>query len=701
MRNRLCLCTDSPEPSGVGEHMLALAASLAGAWDITLAAPAVDVALLSRAAANGLAIRTLPEDERATVSWFASAGFHLVHVHAGIGWEGHGLAASARGAGVPVVLRTEHLPYLITDTREALAYKAGLRHVDRVICVSEFVSASHSAAGVPRERLATIQNGIAPVAPNRTRAETRADLCLDEQRPVIITIARFSPQKGHATLLAAAERVLQLRPDARFLLIGTGPEEGALRAIVERRCLGQAVRFLGRRDDVPDLLQAADLMVLPSLFEGLPLVVLEAMAAQRPVIASRIGGTDEAVVDGLTGRLFEPGDAAGLADAVLTMLAEPKAAEAAGIAGKARFERHFRAARMAAETHELYAASLHTSAISSQNKGSIMQRTRIGFIGAGGIAQRHLGVLEQFQDVEIVAFADTQVERAVEAAARFGARAYASHTEMLAGSALDAVFICVPPFAHGAPERDAVHRRLPFFVEKPLSADLHTAEAISREVAAAGLVTGVGYHWRYLDTVDEARTLLAETPAQLISGYWLDSTPPPQWWWKQAMSGGQVVEQTTHILDLARYLVGEVEQVFGVTGHLKRDDFPGLDIATASSASLKFANGSVGNIASTCVLKWGHRIGLHLFADGLAIELTDREIMVDRGQGRPVRHAEGDPVWREDRDFIDAVKGGPNLIRCSYQEALKTHRLAMAIAQSAADEMPVSLGAPGREIERV
>jgi predicted dehydrogenase/glycosyltransferase involved in cell wall biosynthesis len=698
MRSRICLCTDSSEPSGVGEHMLALAALLGHAWNITLAAPAIDTALLSRAAVIGLAVKTLPADETESASWFASAGFDLVHVHAGIGWEGHGLAASARAAGVPVVLRTEHLPYLITDTDEAAAYALGIHQVDRIICVSQFVTTSHVAAGIAAERLATVRNGIVPPSPRRTRAEVRASLCLGDETPVIITIARLSPQKGHGTLLAAAEEILQLRPDARFLLIGTGPEEGMLRAIVEQRSLGQAVLFLGRRNDVPDLLQAADLMVLPSLFEGLPLVVLEAMAAELPVIASRIGGTDEAVVDGVTGRLFEAGDTAELVDAVLAFLADPIAAKAAGKAGKARFRRQFQAARMAEETHRLYDESL---AASSKNRGSIMQRVRIGFIGAGGIAQRHLGVIEQFQDVEIVAFADTQMERAVEAAARCGARAYPNHTEMLAGPTLDAVFICVPPFAHGAPERDVVRRRLPFFVEKPLSADLHTAEAISREVAAAGLITGVGYHWRYLDTVAEARALLAETPAQLISGYWLDSTPPPQWWWKQAMSGGQVVEQTTHILDLARYLVGEVEQVFGVTGHLKRDDFPGLDIATASSASLKFANGAVGNIASTCLLKWGHRIGLHLFADGLAIELTDREIMVDRGQGRPMRHAEGDPVWREDRDFIDAVKGGPNLIRCSYEEALKTHRLAMAIAQSAADEMPINLGSLGREIERV
>lgn len=699
-RRKICLCTDSLEPSGVGEHMLALATALSAAWDITLAAPPNDRELLSRAAALGLVVRELPMLASGIEDWFARAGFSLVHVHAGIGWEGHGLARGARAAGVPFLVRTEHLPYLLTDPEEKAAHAEGVAQVDRVICVSRAVAASHHQAGIDPGKIIIIRNGIAPAMARRSRAEVRATLGLSGQK-VIVTVARLSAQKGHRTLLDAAPEVLSAHPDACFLLVGTGPEEIALRKIVQRKSLGASVRFLGRRDDVPDLLAAADLLLLPSLFEGLPLVVLEAMAAGLAVVATRIGGTEEAVADGITGRLFGAGDAAELARCVTGLLADPAAAAAAGTAGEERFRREFQAARMAGETHGLYVAGLRSlSAISSCNPGAAMSRVHIGFIGAGGIAQRHLGVLEQFDDVEIAAIADTQPGRAAEVARRFGARAYDSHAEMLAAQKLDAVFICVPPFAHGAPERDVLRRGLPFFVEKPLSADLGTAEAIAREVAAAGIITGVGYHWRYLDTVEEARALLAQAPAQLVSGYWLDATPPPEWWWKQTLSGGQIVEQATHILDLARYLVGEVEQVFGLIGHLQREPFPGLDVATASSASLKFASGAVGSISATCVLKWGHRIGLHLFSDGLAIELSDREIMVDRGRGRPVRTAKGDPVWHEDRDFIDAVKGLPDRIRCSYREALQTHRLALAIARSAAQETPVQL-AQGREMENV
>lgn len=321
-----------------------------------------------------------------------------------------------------------------------------------------------------------------------------------------------------------------------------------------------------------------------------------------------------------------------------------------------------------------------------------MNKTRLGFIGAGGIAQRHLGVLEQFDDIELVGFADPDFDRAVASASRFGARAYQDFADLLNQGELDAVYICIPPFAHGEPEHLAIEKGIPFFVEKPLSLDIDIAEQISREVDAAGLVTGVGYHWRYIDTVEEARRRLQERPAQLLSGYWLDATPPPQWWWHENQSGGQVVEQTTHIIDLARYLAGEVTQVFGLAGHLDREEFPGLDVPTASTATLRFESGAIGNLASTCLLNWGHRVGLHVFGEGIALELTDHDIMVDVGAGRPVQHAQGDPVWREDRDFIDAVRGEPNLIRCPYGEALKTHRVALAISQSAREGKAIDIG---------
>lgn len=699
MRPSLCLATDSREPSGVGAHMLTLAGALRDRYDIVLAcaaSPAAD-GLLSRAARLGLGVKRLDEAADATCLWLGRRGFDLLHIHAGIGWEGHDLASLGRDAGVRRIVRTEHLPDLLTDPGQRRDHAAGLRLVDRVICVSVAAGASFAAAGVPPDRLAIIRNGLTETPPRRSRAAVRAELGVDADGAVLLTVARFTAQKDHATLIEALPAVLARHPTAQLWLAGAGPLEDTVMALAETSGLAGAVRFLGLRDDVPDLLAAADLVVLPSRFEGLPLAVLEAMAAGRPVVATRIGGTDEAVADGLTGRLVEPGAPALLAAGILALLDDPAAARACGEAGRARFHGAFTASRMADETAGLY-RSLGVRTPHDHRTLDMAPapsaRTRIGFVGAGGIAHRHLGVLEGFADVEIAAFADPAAERAQAAAERFGARAYADVAAMLAGPALDALYICVPPVAHGAPERAALAQGLPFFVEKPLALDLDTAEEIARAVRAAGLVTGVGYHWRYLDTVDEVKALLAETPARLLSGYWLDSTPPPAWWWKQDQSGGQLNEQATHIVDLARVLAGEVVQVFGLAGHTSRPDFPGLDVPTVSTASLRFASGAIGTIGSTCLLGWNHRVGLHLFGDRLAIEVTDHDLMVDVGRGRPVRPAEGDPVWREDRDFIDAVRGGENRIRCPYPEALATLRLTDAIRRSAETGRAIDLSPP-------
>lgn len=326
-----------------------------------------------------------------------------------------------------------------------------------------------------------------------------------------------------------------------------------------------------------------------------------------------------------------------------------------------------------------------------------MDQVRVGFIGAGGIAHRHLGVLQQFPDVRIVAASDSVLDRAQEFSGRVGANAYTDFRTMLDQEQIDAAYVCVPPFAHGEAEAALVERDIPFFVEKPLAVDMEIAQTILNAVEAKGLITGVGYHWRYMDTTEEAQRILADRPARLALGYWLDSTPPPQWWSRQDQSGGQMHEQTTHIFDLARVLVGEVDRVCAFGSTIRRPEFPDLDIFDVSTANLQFASGAVGNMASTCLLKWNHRVGLHLFGDGIAIEIGMHDIMIDIGQGRPVRGQNGDPVEREDRDFIDAVKGLENRIRTPYREAMRTHQLTIAAQTSARENRLINLKAEANE----
>ena len=134
-----------------------------------------------------------------------------------------------------------------------------------------------------------------------------------------------------------------------------------------------------------------------------------------------------------------------------------------------------------------------------------MSRLRVGVVGTGFIAGRHLAALTASPDVDVVAVADPVRERADAAAARCGARAHGDGPAFLGIEELDAVWLCVPPFAHGPLEAAAVARGLPFFVEKPLALDLATAETIAAEVARTGLPTAVGYHWRHLGSCSARR----------------------------------------------------------------------------------------------------------------------------------------------------------------------------------------------------
>ncbi|MDP9428456.1 MAG: Gfo/Idh/MocA family oxidoreductase [Actinomycetota bacterium] len=319
-----------------------------------------------------------------------------------------------------------------------------------------------------------------------------------------------------------------------------------------------------------------------------------------------------------------------------------------------------------------------------------MSRLRVGVVGTGFIAGRHLAALKASGDVEVVAVADPVRERAEAAAARCGARAHGDGLRLLETEELDAVWLCVPPFAHGPLEAAAVARGLPFFVEKPLALDLATAEAIAAEVARTGLPTAVGYHWRHLWVVQRAAETVPTGEVQLVTGSWLDRTPGVPWWVQRSGSGGQVMEQTTHVFDLARLLAGEVDLVSAAEHPSGVDG----EVGTAAVALLRFSSGAVGSISSTRVLGWRHAVGLQVVADGRVVELSERglddhELRVVTADGEEVVRTDEDPIAAEDREFVDVLLGRAAEVRVPYAEALRTHALAWAADQAAREGAPI------------
>ena len=310
-----------------------------------------------------------------------------------------------------------------------------------------------------------------------------------------------------------------------------------------------------------------------------------------------------------------------------------------------------------------------------------MGRCRVGLVGAGNVGQRHARVLAGFDDVTLVGVTDVVPEAARRLADAYGARA-CDNLAALLDLGLDAVYICVPPFAHGAVEEAVLEAGLPMFVEKPVANDLDTAVRIDRLVSQRKALTAVGHHWRYLEVVERARRLLADRPVRLVNGSWLDRVPAVDWWAQRIRSGGPVIEQAAHVLDLARLLAGEVNRV-AAYGDGSPPLVTGADIDGVTAAALRFRSGALGTLTSACVLSWKHCAVVEIVAEGLVLRIGEDEMVVHEDT-REYRFR-GDPQAARiavDRAFIDAVRGIGDDIRVPYAEALATHRLACAVAES-------------------
>lgn len=305
---------------------------------------------------------------------------------------------------------------------------------------------------------------------------------------------------------------------------------------------------------------------------------------------------------------------------------------------------------------------------------------RVGMLGAGFVARRHVDRMRSLTGVEVVGVADPQRERAEALAGECGARTV-DDVHQLVDLGLDALYVCVPPHQHGEPEDTALAAGLPMFLEKPLAGDLTTAEELDDRITEAGLLVSVGYQWRYLDTLQTVSQRLEAAPARMVLGAWLDKAPAAPWWSDQAASGGQVVEQLTHVVDMARVIAGEVESL---TSYGARDPLGPGDIQHVTASSVRFRGGAVGTFASSCLLTAPYRIAIEVVAPGVALRLTERDLTIADAEGQRTVQASVDPILEANRAFLAAVRGeGTPDIRTPYAEALRTHRLACALSAAA------------------
>jgi glycosyltransferase involved in cell wall biosynthesis len=262
---------------------------------------------------------------------------------------------AARLARVPVVVVAEMAVDLWKGKSEQFVDRRLAPWCDRLVGNSHAVVDFYRKLGVPEDRLTMIYSGTDDEEPPVIdRHAIRTELGFHVDAPMILFAGRLAEQKRVDDLLKAIDLLQHVQPNLRTVIVGDGPLRERLEDTAQAYQLDGRVRFLGHRDDVPRLMAAADVVVLPSAYEGLPNVVLEAMRFRKPVVATAAPGTTEVVVDGETGLLVPVGNVMLLARAIRDLVRDPALAGRMGAAGRVRVEEHFRTDTMVTQFADLY-----------------------------------------------------------------------------------------------------------------------------------------------------------------------------------------------------------------------------------------------------------------------------------------------------------------------------------------------------------
>jgi glycosyltransferase involved in cell wall biosynthesis len=366
------LCT--PLRAGVGEHALSLLVALRHHGFVPYIIAPDPLLAAAKAELDEFAIKSVAMDMSSPLDWreimrlssvLRRERIDIVHCHMAIA----SACASpiARLSRVPVLIETAHGREIWREGKRLrgsfwVDRQVG-RLTDRFIAVSEAV-ARHLIENkrIPIHKITVIRNGrdLSQYQPaNCAQArEARVELLLEQEAPVILMLARFSIEKGHRLLIESVRQLISRWPQLIVLLAGDGPLENEIKAQCARFGLANNVRFLGYRSDTQKLLAAADIVVLPSRIEGLPLVAVEALASGRAVVGTAVGGTPEVVIDGDTGLVVPPEDPIRFGEALESLLCDPERRKRMGTRGRKLVEERFDVRSQVERTTALYSELL-------------------------------------------------------------------------------------------------------------------------------------------------------------------------------------------------------------------------------------------------------------------------------------------------------------------------------------------------------
>lgn len=261
---------------------------------------------------------------------------------------------------------------------------------------------------------------------------------------------------------------------------------------------------------------------------------------------------------------------------------------------------------------------------------------------------------------------------------------------------LDAVWICIPPFAHSNEVIEAANRGINVFIEKPIALTLELAKRMEKAVENAGVISWVGYHFRQSFSIRYAKSFLEREGGNLglLLGRWWGGIVggPGHWWWKKEKCGGQIIEQATHIYDLARFLAGDVDRVYAEVDKVMFTDLSDFTIEDVAAAILRFKNNAIGIITNTPgAKKNGHKVEMEVVSRHLQIYLKGTQKATVFGEnGMFEIESYNNPYFDEDYKFIKAIlSDGKSEVPIS--EGVKTLEVTLAALKASQDKKVVFL----------
>lgn len=321
---------------------------------------------------------------------------------------------------------------------------------------------------------------------------------------------------------------------------------------------------------------------------------------------------------------------------------------------------------------------------------SVPEKIKLAVIGCGNITRAHLeDGLKRFEDVVFVGWCDVQQKNAWACRALVGDRGevFTDPDKMLVSTKPDAVYIMLPPFAHGETEQAVLAHKKPFFMEKPVALDLRLARRVAKQVRAKRLINSVGYMNRYRYGVQQVRDMLRDRSSKLVfmHGGWIGNLDSgPRWLLDKSTSGGQVIEQSTHTVDLFRHLGGEVADVYAAPIKKRKKRPKWFTVEDASLVTIRFQNGAAATLYSSWSTPHGG-IQLNVHATDFAAHFTgwNHDCRIHHGPETITIEPEANIFRIEDRAFIDAVKSGDRShILANYDDGVAALAIATAVNES-------------------